>query len=320
VRLVDDLLDVSRITGGKIQLQRAPVELADVVFKAVETSSPLFEQHHHHLAVDVPSSGLRVDGDVERLTQVVSNLLTNAAKYTNPGGTVTIRGSRDGDRVTLSVSDSGIGIEPEMLPKVFELFSQETQAIDRAKGGLGLGLAIVRSLVELHGGTVSVSSGGRNRGSTFAVTLPYAPGAAVSGQAGRGAGSAAAPLNGRRILVVDDNVDAADMLQAVLAFAGYTVESAHDGPAALAAALRQVPDVALVDIGLPLMDGYEVAREFTRDARLSQTRLIAVTGYGQDQDRKRSAAAGFSAHLVKPLDLELLRSTIASLLEHARTD
>ena len=150
VRLVDDLLDVSRITGGKIQLQRAPVEIADVVFKAVETSSPLFEQHHHHLAVDVPTAGLTVDGDVERLTQVVSNLLTNAAKYTNPGGTVTVRGARDGDRVVLAVSDSGIGIEPDMLPRVFDLFSQEAQAIDRAKGGLGLGLAIVRSLVELH--------------------------------------------------------------------------------------------------------------------------------------------------------------------------
>jgi len=245
----------------------------------------------------------------------VSNLLANAAKYTNPGGAVTVRGARDGDRVVLAVSDSGIGIEPDMLPRVFDLFSQEAQAIDRAKGGLGLGLAIVRSLVELHGGTVSVSSAGRNRGSTFAVTLPYAPGAVAHAAEGRPTGSAAAPLNGRRVLVVDDNIDAADMMQAILAFAGYTVDSAHDGPGALAAALRHPPDVALVDIGLPLMDGYEVAREFKRDARLAQTCLIAVTGYGQDQDRQRSLAAGFSAHLVKPLDMEVLRSTIASLLE-----
>jgi PAS domain S-box-containing protein len=310
VRLVDDLLDVSRITRGKVQLNRARVHLADIVAKAIETASPLLEQYGHHLVVDVPRGDLTVDVDVERVAQVIANLLTNAAKYTNPGGTITVTGSRAGDAIELSVTDTGIGIEPEMLPKVFDLFAQEPQALDRARGGLGLGLAIVRSLVTLHGGSVSASSAGRNRGATFTVSLPAASGApaAIATDARR------APVvqagNGRRVLIVDDNEDAARMLAAALESFGYEVEWATDGPGGLAAARQFKPEIGLLDIGLPVMDGYELARRFAADQELARTRLIAITGYGQERDRERSRQAGFVAHLIKPLDVQVLRSVM----------
>jgi len=316
VRLVDDLLDLSRITRGKIELKTERVELADVVARAIEMTSPVLEHRQHHLAVHVPSRGFAVDGDPDRLAQVVSNLLTNAAKYTERGGRITVAAEQRGDRLAIRVQDTGIGIAPEMLPRVFDMFVQEQQALDRSRGGLGLGLTIVRSLVAMHGGTVEVHSEGRNRGSEFVVALPAAvvrpPAgadlAAAPDGARRGAGA------GHRILVVDDNEDAADLLASALEIMGYTARVAHDGPEALKLAAEFDPDLALLDIGLPVMDGYELARRLHDDPGLRRVPLVAVTGYGQPADRQRSEDAGFDAHLVKPVDLDRVASLIRQLL------
>jgi signal transduction histidine kinase/DNA-binding response OmpR family regulator len=316
VRLVDDLLDVSRITRGKIELKTERVELADVVARAIEMTSPVLEQRQHRLGVHVPARGFAVDGDPDRLAQVVANLLANAAKYTERGGRITVSAERCGDRLAVRVEDTGIGIAPEMLPRVFDMFVQEQQALDRSRGGLGLGLTIVRSLVAMHGGTVEVHSEGRNRGSEFVVALP----AAVVRQPA-GAGPAAAPNgarrdagSGHRILVVDDNEDAAELLASALEIMGYTARVANDGPEALKLAAEFDPDLALLDIGLPVMDGYELARRLHDDPGLRRVPLIAVTGYGQPSDRQRSEAAGFDAHLVKPVDIERVASLIRQLL------
>jgi signal transduction histidine kinase len=315
VRLVDDLLDVSRITRGKIELKTERVELGDVVARAIEMTSPVLEQRQHHLAVHVPSRGLAVDGDPDRLAQVVSNLLTNAAKYTERGGRITVSAERRGDRITTRVTDTGIGIAPEMLPRVFEMFVQEQQALDRSRGGLGLGLTIVRSLVAMHGGTVEVHSEGRNRGSEFVVMLPAAAVRPPAGSSETAAPSGARRSAGvgRRILVVDDNEDAAELLASALEVMGHTARVAHDGPEALKLAAEFDPDLALLDIGLPVMDGYELARRLQDDPGLRRVPLVAVTGYGQPSDRLRSEAAGFDAHLVKPVDLERVGSLIRQL-------
>jgi PAS domain S-box-containing protein len=316
VRLIDDLLDVSRITRGKIELKRERVELAEVVAKAIETAGPLLEQRKHQLTVNVPRD-LVVDGDAARLTQVIVNLLTNAAKYTEHAGRVTVDGARNGDEAVLHVCDSGIGMSPELLPKIFNMFTQERQPIDRSQGGLGLGLAIVRSLVEMHGGNVTAHSRGNGFGSTFSVRLPAAAplsdtrAEAISGNAGEERGSS----NGqRRVLVVDDNEDAADSLAEYVEAIGHRARVAHDGPAALRIAAEFAPEVALVDIGLPLLDGYELARRMREQPELRDIRLVAVTGYGQKADRQRARYAGFDEHLVKPVDLDRLRSLLD---EHA---
>ena len=310
VGLVDDLLDVSRITRGRIDLHRDRVELADTVARGIELVSPLLEQQRHTLNVDVPR-GLVVDGDHVRLAQVVTNLLTNAAKYTEPGGEIRIRAERDSDHVVLRVSDTGIGIDEAMLPRIFDLFVQQPQTLARSQGGLGLGLAIVRSLVALHGGTVSASSRGKGTGSEFTVRLPLAQEASAA---------VAAPLqtaepgpSGARVLVVDDNEDAAAMLGTLLGIYGYDVKVAFDAPSALAEAEAFRPQFALLDIGLPVMDGFELARQIHQRPHLAQTKLVAVTGYGQAADRKASDAAGFSAHLVKPVDAKELRRLLQSL-------
>jgi CheY-like chemotaxis protein len=308
VGLVDDLLDVSRITRGKIQLNRGAVELADVVAKAIETASPLLERQRHQLRVDVPRQGLAVEVDAARMAQVVANLLTNAAKYTEPGGLITVTARREDAEIVISVRDTGIGIASEILPRVFDLFVQARQAMDRAQGGLGLGLAIVRSLVTLHGGTVEARSDGPGEGAEFIVRLPPArPGTEV-GIRPDGAGRRlpeAAPV--RRVLIVDDNEDAAAMLAEALGAYGHVIRTAHDGLQALNAAPEFQPDVALLDIGLPVIDGYELARRIRAHPALRHVRLVAVTGYGQEQDRQRSAAAGFAAHLVKPVDVDDVR-------------
>jgi signal transduction histidine kinase len=310
VRLVDDLLDVSRIRQGKLELKKAPVELASVVATAIETASPLLEQRAHVLTVDVPAEGLVLTADAARLAQAVSNLLTNAAKYTESGGRIEVRATAVGDDVELCVRDTGIGIDAEMLPRVFELFAQERQALDRSQGGLGLGLAIVRSIVALHGGSAEARSEGRGRGSEITLRLPRADGAAA---VVREAARAQAPALRRvtRVMIVDDNEDAAALLAAGLGAVGYTVETAHDGPSALAIIARYQPDVAVLDIGLPVMDGYELARHLRE--RLPALRLIAVTGYGQKADRDRSSAAGFDRHLVKPVGLERVRTAVEEL-------
>jgi signal transduction histidine kinase/DNA-binding response OmpR family regulator len=312
VGLVDDLLDVSRITRGKVELHLEPVEIADLVARAIEIVSPLYEEHRHQLGVEVPR-GLYVRGDVARLTQVVSNLLSNAAKYTPDSGRIRVTGTRTDGVVVLAVADNGVGIEASMLGRVFEAFAQAPQSVDRAKGGLGLGLAIVDNLVKLHGGKVSAASAGLGRGSEFTVELP-ALDLADTPPVGVAALVDPATATSARVLVVDDNVDAAEMLAGVLDAGGYTTRIAHDGPSALSAALEFRPQVAVLDIGLPVMDGYEVAQRLRSEPGLTGLRLVAVTGYGQASDRERTSAAGFAAHLVKPVDIEALRDVIEGLL------
>jgi signal transduction histidine kinase len=309
VELVDDLLDMSRIARGKIALDNETIELAEVAAAAIETASPLLEQQRHTLEVKMPGKGLCVRGDRRRLAQIVSNLLTNAAKFTPAQGTITISGRRDGDEAIISVRDTGIGIDPDILPHVFELFAQGRQPLHRSQGGLGLGLSIVRSLVEMHGGSVTAESAGKGRGTLMMVKLPCVQGAEPPKSAGdrKAVTKPASPLN---VLIVDDNQDAANLLVDALSEFGHAVIAAHDGPSALEIAEAEPPDVAVIDLGLPVMDGYELARRFAVDPRLRRTRLIALTGYGQTSDRARTEAAGFVEHLVKPVDLDRLRQAI----------
>jgi CheY-like chemotaxis protein/two-component sensor histidine kinase len=310
--LTDDLLDVSRITQGKIQLRKQRIAVADAVARAVEMASPLLDRQRHTVRVDVPRD-LFVDADPPRLAQVFNNLVTNAAKYTPPGGRITLTAAARGDEVVVEVADTGIGIDGERLARVFEPFAQARQAMDRSQGGLGLGLAIVSSLVRLHGGSVTASSRGRGLGSEFTVRLPRRDaGEALPSRAAPTPAPAATPR--ARVLVVDDNVDAAEMLTMVLEAWGYEARAVVDGPSALELAERYRPDLAILDLGLPVMDGFELARRFAGQASLREVRLIALTGYGQDHDRRRSAEAGFVAHLVKPVALDSLRELIAAQL------
>jgi signal transduction histidine kinase len=313
IRLVDDLLDVSRITRGKIELKRERIELSEIVAKAIEMASPLIEQRRHQLTVDVQRQDFAVDADPVRMAQVVANLLNNAAKYTEPHGSIAVFAERDAGAVALRIRDSGIGLSAEMLPRIFDLFVQERQAIDRAQGGLGLGLAIVRVLVELHGGTVEARSEGHGKGTELIVRLSAA-------EAGERPAPAhppraepeVAPWPGAlRVLVVDDNLDAAELLATTVQMMGHAARVAHDGPAGLRLAADFRPDVALLDIGLPVMDGYELARHLRALPGLESIRLIAVTGYSQEADRAEAAAAGFELHLVKPIRLEQLQEALA---------
>lgn len=311
VRLVDDLLDVSRITRGKIELRRAPIELVQIVANAVEIASPLLEERRHRLITAVPNVGLVVSADAPRLAQVVANLLTNAAKYTPAGGTVEIKAWIEHDNAILSVRDNGVGIEPDLLPRIFDLFAQGAQASDRAQGGLGLGLTIARNLTEMHDGKLRAMSDGREKGAEFILELPLAsPSPARVLDTCPTVAPGADP--GRRILVVDDNADAADSLREALQLLGHTTHVAYDGPSALEAAEEFRPDLALLDIGLPVMDGYEVGQRL-RSACGLHVKLVALTGYGQPSDRRRSAEAGFDGHLVKPVDFERLQSLIHEL-------
>jgi CheY-like chemotaxis protein/anti-sigma regulatory factor (Ser/Thr protein kinase) len=307
-RLVDDLLDVSRITRGKIELRRSRIELAQAVDKALEIANPLLEHGSHAVHLHgLPSEGLAVDADPHRLAQIISNLLTNAAKYSEPGRPVTLHGRREGGQVHLVVRDQGVGIEPDMLERVFDPFTQRPQTIERSQGGLGLGLAIARNLAQLHGGSLSARSAGPGNGSEFELVLPAAGApepAAAPTQLPDAAGG------GRRILVVDDNVDAALSMHELLQLLGHEVQVAHTGAAALDRAQAFGPEIALVDIGLPDIDGYEVARHL-RELRPEGLLLVAVTGYGLPADRERSALAGFRHHLVKPIDLGALGALLA---------
>ena len=316
-RLVDDLLDVSRIARGKVELKLETIEMAQVVASAIEVASPLLEQRQHAITIDVPRTGLAVEGDVARLSQILSNLLTNAAKYTPPGGRITVSAAADGADVVLRVRDTGVGINADVLPRVFDLFVQGRQSIDRAEGGLGLGLTIVRSLVERHGGTVSAASEGVDKGSEFIVRLPHAaqPAAAAAPAAdGDLASDADSERRGARVLIVDDNDDAATMLAYALRAKGYDAHLAHDGFEALRIAADIRPHLALLDIGLPVMDGYELAGQLRALEGLTSLPLIAVTGYGQDADRQRSSVAGFQHHVVKPVDLDRLFDLMSAAL------
>jgi PAS domain S-box-containing protein len=312
IRLVDDLLDVARITRGQLELAREQVELSAVIARAIETASPLIEGGGHTLAVKVPAHGLLLDADITRLAQVIANLLTNAAKYTPHGGHIWIAARREDDQAVLQIRDDGVGIAPEMLDRIFGLFTQVPQDLARSRGGLGLGLSIVKTLTEKHGGTVSARSAGRGHGSEFTVHLPLATpeAAATVPTSSVGPGTAGDVHPPRRILIVDDNEDAAWILAETLSLIGHDVRCAHDGPSALRMALDHVPEVALLDIGLPVMDGYELAARLRAEPRIAAVQLIALTGYGQPGDRQRSHDAGFAAHLVKPVSIDVLVAAI----------
>jgi signal transduction histidine kinase/CheY-like chemotaxis protein len=310
-RLVDDLLDVSRITQGKIELRRRPVEMSDALLRAMEMAQPLIEARAHRVIIDsLPRAGLRVNADPHRLAQILFNLLSNAAKYTPRGGEIKVRAGRAGERVFASVRDNGMGIAPDLIDRVFDMFVQQEQTIARSEGGLGLGLTIVRSLAELHGGRVRAQSAGLGMGSEFTVELPAALGEAAAAE--QAPARAAPPKAGRRVLVVDDNVDAAQAVAALMGLLGHTVRVAHDGPQALAEAERFEPEIAFLDLGLPGLDGYQLAQALRQRANGSPLpRLVALTGYALESDRARSAAAGFADHLVKPVDLSSLERVLA---------
>jgi signal transduction histidine kinase len=314
-RLVDDLLDVSRITRGKVELKQEMIELSDVVARALETVSPLLELRLHPVLVEVPARGLVVHGDPGRLVQVVANLLTNASKYSEPSSPITITARALEERVELRVKDEGIGIPADQLERIFEIFVQQPQATDRAQGGLGLGLALVRSLVKLHGGSVRAASEGPGKGSEFIVELPRADVVARTDAERPAVRAGAGQQEPCRVLVVDDNFDGAQLLLMALETFGYDVRIAHDGPTALAIAAEFRPAIVLLDIGLPVMDGYEVARRLRAEPFGADARIIAITGYGQDSDRQRSREAGFVDHIVKPVDLASLQKILG---EHAR--
>ncbi|MHC5541126.1 hybrid sensor histidine kinase/response regulator, partial [Singulisphaera rosea] len=314
-RLVDDLLDVSRISSGKIQLRMGEVILEDMLARAMETSRPLIEARRHELTCSIPSDLIILEADAARLEQVFSNLLNNAAKYTEEGGQIGVTAEQVEAEVVIRIRDTGIGIAPELLPRVFDLFTQETRSLDRSQGGLGIGLTLVRRLVEMHRGQVRVQSEGLGRGSEFIVTLPVAP-----TDPDRARRLRSAPRNGaaakksdrrtKRILVVDDNTDGAAMLARILRSWGHDVTVAHDGPTAIASAREELPEVVLLDIGLPGMDGYEVAKQFRGPLGLENGLLVALTGYGQGEDRRRSREAGFDQHLVKPVDPDVLKQML----------
>ena len=312
IRLVDDLLDISRVTREKLQLKREPLELWSVISHAIEVASPLFEQRHHRLVVDVPRTGIRVEADAVRLSQVFTNLLANAAKYTEPGGQIAIRARLSGDRIEVTVEDNGKGISKSLLPDIFEPFVQSDRTIDRAAGGLGLGLALVKSLTQLHGGSVTAHSDGPGKGSRFVVSLPQLSQVPAYAEEDTTQRLSVVEIPSRRVLVVDDNADAADTLADVLRKVGYDVAVAHDAPQALDIAARFRPSIALLDIGLPVMDGYELARHL-REQLAKPPRLVAVSGYGHDADLARSRAAGFEVHLGKPVSMDVLVNVLGSL-------
>jgi PAS domain S-box-containing protein len=310
-RLVDDLLDVSRITRGKVELRREPVVLADVVQSALEASRPLLEARGHHLVVRMPEAPIRLLADPTRLAQVFLNLLNNAAKFTNPGGRIELTVDRRIGEAAVSVKDSGIGIPADMLPRVFEPFAQADPTLDRSDGGLGIGLTLVERLVALHGGTVEARSDGAELGSTFVVRLPIA--AEVAMNPTKATPTARQPLApARRILVVDDNLDAADSLGMLLRMLGNQVRTARDGLEAVGAAEEFHPDVVLLDIGLPKLDGYEAARRIRAQRGGADMLLVALTGWGQPEDRRRSREAGFDHHLTKPVEFDEMKALLAS--------
>jgi PAS domain S-box-containing protein len=317
IRLVDDLLDVSRISQGKIVLQKERIDVAAVIERAVESSQPIITGRRHALSVKLPEGPLPIEGDLVRLVQVLANLLNNAAKYTPEGGRIDLLVERAGSFAVLRVKDTGVGIPPDILPRLFEPFTQSERTLDRADGGLGIGLTLVRRLAEMHGGTVMAKSEGQGKGSEFIVRLPLADDPAPP-PAAEGAIPAAGPAPSRRVLVVDDNRDSARTLTRLLRVLGHEVETAHDGPGALAQAGAFRPDVILLDIGLPGMDGYEVGRRLRASREFAPTVLIALTGYGSAEDRQQSREAGFNVHLVKPVDLESLRNLLAQPLELLR--
>ncbi|CDG84856.1 hybrid sensor histidine kinase/response regulator [Janthinobacterium agaricidamnosum] len=313
VHLVNDLLDVARITRGQIELKKQKTDLKSVVSSAVETSLPLIDSSRHQLKVDLDNLPLPLDVDPTRLAQVLGNLLNNAAKYTPPGGQIALSARRDGSSVLIAVSDSGVGIPPESLATVFDMFTQVGQNMGRSQGGLGIGLSLVRRLVELHGGSVSVASPGSGLGSTFTVRLPLADSACPVAILSTGDSNGVLQRN-LRILVVDDNIDAAETLAALLGMMGHAIQVANDGPRALKAAGEFQPDVMFLDIGMPGMSGYDVARALRNNPHMSKTVLVALTGWGAATDRHRSSEAGFDHHLTKPANIDAINQLLGGLV------
>ncbi|WP_051361698.1 GAF domain-containing protein [Solimonas soli] len=312
VRLVDDLLDVSRITQNKLELRRERIDLADAIASAIETCTPAIDEAGHRLHLDLPDEPLPVDADPVRLAQVFANLLNNAAKYSERGGDITVSARRDGDSVSVSVRDTGVGIPPELLSRIFDMFVQGDHSLERARGGLGIGLTLVQRLVQMHGGSVTVHSAGAQRGSTFSVRMPLASTPITIAAAGTGAGRhrAAGHAQQLRVLIADDNEDAASSLAEILELGGHETRIAHDGQAAVELAEAFRPDVALLDLGMPRLNGYDAARRIR--ARQPGVRLIALTGWSHAQDRARSHDAGFDHHLVKPVDLGVLQDVLGA--------
>jgi signal transduction histidine kinase len=312
-RLVDDLLDVSRVTRGQITLARAHVAVGAVVAQALETVQPLIDERGHRLTLDLPDEDLTVDGDLARLTQALGNLLHNAAKYTERGGSITLGVRREDDLIAIRVADTGVGIDPAAISNLFNMFFRSSGPHEHAHGGLGIGLALARRLVELHGGTLSAASAGPQCGSEFTIRLP----AALSGTDRRTVGAAAASDGARassvhRILVVDDNRDTLDGMALLLRGEGYEVRTAADGSQAIATAAEFRPDVTLLDLGMPNGDGYEVARAIRRQSWGQLPYMIAVTGWGQSEDRRRTREAGFDHHIVKPADIDEILALLKS--------
>jgi len=308
VRLIDDLLDVSRITSGKIRLQKHFVDAGSILDQAVESARPLIDERRHSLSISIERGHLPVHVDVTRVEQIVLNLLTNAAKYTDSGGRILLTAKRECEQLLISVKDNGIGISPEKLPEMFGLFTQGDRALARSEGGLGIGLTIVQKLAEMHGGSVVARSDGPGQGSEFIVRLPLARTTALAVTTAEHDGPPAG--RGSRILVVDDSVDTARGMVRLMKLLGNEAITAHDGHTAIEVARTFRPDFVLLDIGLPGMDGYEVATALRGDLLLKDAVIIAVSGYGQEEDRRRSRAAGFDHHVVKPVDFDSLISLI----------
>ena len=317
-RLVDDLLDVSRITQGKVKLAREPLDLTTVIHRAVETSRPLIDARHHQLTVTLAPDSLRVEGDPTRLVQVVGNLLNNAAKYTDEGGRIELEAAREGQEAVVRVRDNGMGLPADLLPHVFDLFTQADRSLDRSQGGLGIGLTLVRQLVEMHGGRVEAKSEGPGHGSEFTLRLPLSQAAGATQTDPSAAGQARQGGRALKILVVEDNVDSAEMLAFMLRLGGHDIRIAHNGAEALEAAHAFAPQIVLCDIGLPGMNGYEVAARLRGQTAFNRMPLIALTGYGQDEARRRAREAGFDYHLTKPVEPEALAALLAALVADGR--
>ena len=315
VRLIDDLMDVSRITRGMITLHREPIDVTTVIARALETARPLIDSRRQDLEVALPPRLLEVEGDATRLAQVIGNVLNNASKYTPEGGRIRVQLQAEDDQAVITVTDSGIGIPPDMLGSVFDLFTQVNRALDQTHGGLGIGLALVRRIVEMHGGRVSASSAGVDQGTEIKIRLDLiaeerraAPHAATDGEVAR-----PRELPPRRILVVDDNEDAAALIALLLKLAGQDVRTANGGAEALATAAALRPDVVFLDLAMPGLNGYETAKRIRQEPWGQEVALIALSGWGQRRDRALTAAAGFSAHLVKPVSEAQLLAVLAEL-------
>jgi PAS domain S-box-containing protein len=311
--LVDDLLEVARFTSGKIRLYPVRLDMRGVVERAVESARPLIDGRGHELTVDVPAEPIWLDADPTRLEQVVVNLLNNAAKYTDDGGRIWLGARSEGHEMVLSVRDTGVGIDLEQFPDIFDLFTQADRSLDRSQAGLGIGLSLVQRLVEMHRGTVAARSEGLGRGSEFTIHLPLPPTPAPEPPLASG-GSAARAAHVGRVLVVDDNVDSAEVLATLLRLSGHDVRTVYTGPTALAAAAAYRPDVVLLDIGLPELNGYEVAQRLRQDPQLKGVWLVAMTGYGDEADRQLSQEAGFDRHVVKPMDFPKVEELLTTLL------